>query len=559
MNKQLKLTMSKEKLKRSLLAITEKRDALASRRAALEAPLERAAELSDEELAKLEADVDALDAEEAAENLDEQSADLERQIGDIEKELDEIGKPAPAQPTENERSKGDHKMNIRTNNRRLALREQIRPIINDESVVNFVEQFRSKTNELSVRGIVNGDLAIPDILTDPLREVVEENSKLYKHVSVSKLKGRARLPIMGTIPEAVWTEMAGCLNELEDAFHLIEFDGYEVGGFIPAHNYILEDAVLNLVVEIITTLGRSIGLALDKAIVYGGGIKQPLGIIPRLASATAPRDFGQYAPTYTDLSATHIGYLTSADLQPVAYFAELAAGLAKAESKYGDPSTKFWAMNSATYTALKIKMLSMNAVGAIVSGVNGPEMPVVGGVIETLEFMPDNVIAGGYGNLYKLVEREGTYIAYSDQVRFLCNQTVFKGFARYDGAPVIGEGFAMFTLSASGSGATEIQFAEDVVNKSDAYLTALSGTGLTLSPTFDKGILAYTASVANAVSSTTITATARTRGKATIKVGGQATTGGVCALSVGANTITVDVVYGTSKQTYTIVVTRAAS
>lgn len=554
--------MKREKLSRELLAIEEKRENLAARRRDLEEKLERAAELSDEQLERLEADIDALDGEEQSENLDSQASSLEGQIADIEKELNKIGEPVPESEStsdeNNKRTKGVQNMNIRTANKRIALREQLRSIISDAGVKSFIEKFRAKTNEMSTRGIVNGDLSIPEIIIEPLREVVEENSKLYKYVSVSKLKGRARLPIMGTIPEAVWTEMAGCLNELEDAFNMIEFDGYEVGGFIPAHNYILEDAELNLLVEIVNTLGRAIGLGLDKAIVYGSGIKQPLGIVPRLSSAAAPRDFGQYAPEYTDLSATHIGHLSSASLSPTEYFAELAAGLAKASSKYGDASTKFWVMNSATFTALKIKMLSLNAVGALVTGINGPEMPIIGGAIETLEFMPDGVVAGGYGNLYKLVEREGTYIGYSDQVRYLCNQTVFKGYARYDGAPAIGEGFAMFTLGLSG-GATEILFAEDVINKSDAYLTSLSGTGLTLSPAFDRGVLSYTADVAHSVSSTTVTASPRTRGKATIKVGGQAATGGVCALSDGDNVITVEVTYGTSKQTYTIVVTRAAS
>ena len=35
-----------------------------------------------------------------------------------------------------------------------------------------------------------------------------------------------------------------------------------------------------------TMLGQSIGLALDKAIVYGTGVKMPLGIVTRLAQAS---------------------------------------------------------------------------------------------------------------------------------------------------------------------------------------------------------------------------------------------------------------------------------
>ena len=99
----------------------------------------------------------------------------------------------------------------------------------------------------------------------------------------------------------------------------------------------------------------------------------------------------------------------------------------------------------------------------------------------------------------------------------------------------------------------------------DAWLTALNvkngDNTVTLTPTFDKDTLSYTASVANAVSSVNVTATARTRGKVgAIKVGGTAAgTGGACSLETGANTITVEAIYGSSKRTYTVVVTRAAS
>ena len=52
-----------------------------------------------------------------------------------------------------------------------------------------------------------------------------------KHVNLKPLKGTARQPIMGTIPEAVWTEMRGTLNELDLEFNQVVFDGYKVGGF----------------------------------------------------------------------------------------------------------------------------------------------------------------------------------------------------------------------------------------------------------------------------------------------------------------------------------------
>ena len=66
-------------------------------------------------------------------------------------------------------------------------------------------------------------------------------------------------------------------------------------------------------------------------------------------------------------------------------------------------------MNSTTYTKLLANSLGVNSAAAIAAGMN-KSMPVIGGAIEELEFIPDDVIVGGYGDLYRLVEREGAHV-----------------------------------------------------------------------------------------------------------------------------------------------------
>ena len=98
---------------------------------------------------------------------------------------------------------------------------------------------------------------------------------------------------------------------------------------------------------------------------------------------------------------------------------------------------------------------------------------------------------------------------------------------------------------------------------SDATLSALALSSGTLSPTFDAATTTYSATVANATTSLTVTPTVN-QANATVKINGTAVTSGSAsapiALSVGANTITVLVTAqdGTTK-TYTVSVTRAAS
>ena len=106
----------------------------------------------------------------------------------------------------------------------------------------------------------------------------------------------------------------------------------------------------------------------------------------------------------------------------------------------------------------------------------------------------------------------------------------------------------------------------------DASLTALTlregedGEGIDLSPKFDAGTTAYTASVPNDLDDTTafidrgITVTATTVGEAMIRLITPGTEGAV-NLDVGENLITVTVVAadGSTQQVYTVTVTRAAS
>jgi HK97 family phage major capsid protein len=123
---------------------------------------------------------------------------------------------------------------------------------------------------------------------------------------------------------------------------------------------------------------------------------------------------------------------------------------------------KVWVMNETTYTTLIAEAMSIDAGGAIVSGVNG-QMPVVGGAIEVLNFLPDNVNIAGYFDLYLLAERAGQKFATSEHVRFTQDQTVFKGTARYDGKPVIAEGFVAIGINGVTPNAT-MTFAADTAN-----------------------------------------------------------------------------------------------
>lgn len=337
--------------------------------------------------------------------------------------------------------------------------EQRTAMFDRQDVKDFLARAREAiTNK---RAITNAGLLIPNVFLGLLRENIEDYSKLYKHVFVRPVNGTAREVVMGTIPEGVWTEMCANLNELSLGFNDVEVDGYKVGGFFAICNATLEDSDIDLAGEILTALAQAIGLALDKAILYGTGTKMPLGVVTRLAQTAEPANYSETERTWVDLHTTNIISISAANTDGIKLFKNiiLASGAAKGKYARGE---KVWCMNETTRTRLLAEGLSINAAGAIVSGMNGT-MPVVGGVAEVLSFIPDNVIIGGYFELYLLAERAGTRLAQSEHVRFTQDQTVFKGTARYDGKPVIAEGFVAIGINGVTPTAT-MTFASDTAN-----------------------------------------------------------------------------------------------
>ena len=122
-----------------------------------------------------------------------------------------------------------------------------------------------------------------------------------------------------------------------------------------------------------------------------------------------------------------------------------------------------YVMNETTKSKLVVEAMSINAAGAIVSGM-GDTMPVIGGAIETLDFIPDNVIIFGYDGLYLMAERAGIKTGQSEHYLFTDDKTVFRGTARYDGKPVIAEGFVAIGINAATVSASAVTFAADAAN-----------------------------------------------------------------------------------------------
>ena len=502
--------------------------------------------------------------EEAAHN--EEKEKLSTEIKGLEKDLEDAEKDQPEPKGDPEPKKKDERNDFTMNTiniRSLPMnvrafdalpKEQRDAIVAQPDVQNFFAELRNCAR--SQRDVTGGELTIPVVFLDLIAENMYRYSKLMRRVRIRNVNGEARQTIAGTVPEAVWTEMCGAINELTFDFNQITLDGFKVAGYVAVCNSLLEDNDVNLASWIVEMLSEAIGLAEDKAILYGKGAgrKMPLGIVTRLAQESKPTDYPATAPAWVDLHTSNIITIPTASTGEV-FWAALAVAAGNTFTRYSR-GERFWAMNSKTLATLQSKAILATALGRYVT-FDGMTMPIIGGDVEILEFIPDGDIVGGYGDLYLWAQRSGMTIEASREVQFIQDNTVFRGKERADGMPVIPGAFVAININGSAV-TSSMTFAAD--NANNAKLSALTVGSITLSPAFDGNVLSYSANATAATAA--VTATPEVAGAqvaisyngANIKNGGTVTW-----LADGkAHPLTVTVKNGNEVMVYTVNVTKAS-
>lgn len=553
--------------KKAELAELERKDAdFQTREAELETAINEVEPGNAEQEAAVNAEIEAYEADKAAH--DEAKQKLSADIEGLEAELDEIERNAPKPPTPESHKTTDNvrgDMHMETINIRALPKtarafdalpaERRSAILAQEDTKTFLSQLRSMKGKS--RAITGAELTIPVVFLDLIAENMFRYSKLLNRVRVRNVSGQARQTIAGTVPEAVWTEMCGAINELNFVFNQVTLDGYKVAGYVPICNSLLDDNDINLASWIVEMLSESIGLAMDKAILYGKGSasRMPLGIVTRLAQTAQPSDYPANAPAWVDLHESNILQIGGADVTGAEFWSELMTATGATYTRY-NRGTMFWAMNSKTYAALKSKLITFTATGDIVANLFG-SLPIVTGDIDVLEFIPDGDIIGGYGDLYLLAMRSGLMIESSYEVQFLQDNTVFRAKQRADGQPIIPGAFVAININDTAV-TTAMDFAADTAN--DAQLTDLTIAGVTLSPTFDPETYSYSGGTATSNSAKVEATPAQAGAQVAIAVNGKnLRNGGTATLTAAtANTITVTVKQGNAVRVYTVTVTGAA-
>ena len=543
MLKALVLRSKIDSAKKALEALRAKDAEFAKREEEITAAVEEAAQMEEgeektEAQKAVEEEAEKFDSEKAAHEeektkLEDSIKEMENDLAETEKDQDTEPQPVPEERTNKEEKR------IMKRNRFFRNVENLDAMFQRDDVKAYLAEVRSCIK--NKRELTNVGLTIPEVFIGIIKENVFEYSKLYKHVNVQSISGNGREIIQGTVAEAIWTECCAVLNEMNLAFNDVEVDCFKVAGYYKVCNAVLEDNDVDLATKLLEALAQAIGLAVDKAILYGrntaGAQKMPLGVVSRLAQTSEPSNYPATARPWEDLHTSNIISI-SAGLTGAALFKQivLASGAAKSDYSRGE---MVWVMNRKTYTALVANTISVDAEGRVVSGVSD-RMPVIGGIIEVLNFVPDNTIIGGFFDLYLLGERAGAKFAQSEHVFFIQDQTAFKGTARYDGQPVIAEGFVAIGLEGTTPSASAVAFAPDKANTVQSIL--LSNTAVSVDVNEDVTVTAQTFPIDGDITWSTSDATVAT-------VDGGVITG------VASGTATITAVSGSASASVAVTVT----
>ncbi|MBS4191195.1 phage major capsid protein [Bacillus sp. FJAT-49705] len=415
MLKQLMLSKKIEQRKSTLAELLISEENFAKRSKELEASIEEAN--TDEEVAVVEEEITKLEDEKK--ELSDKKSNLESEITELEGELEQLNSQAPSNNTRSNKANkttNNFKEESRMKVNKYETRSQMVERLNMEEVQEFYGKVREAV--LNKRSLTGEGLLIPEAVMDKIQPMIGDYSSLYKEVEVMKLNGTARAIVDGAIPEAIWTEMTGSVQELALAFEGVELDGYKVGGFVPVPNSILEDSMIDLANFVEDRIARAIAKAVDKSILNGTGAigKQPEGIIPAVTSASKTSDF-------------KLGSLLP-----------LVGAVDNGEDGVGEVIA---VMKRVTYYNYILPQTIVNTSDGrqVVQGVDNPNIAGIRVVFS--QYAPDDALVFGDFKQYMLGERRGVQLATSSDVRFVEDQTVFKGTARYDGKPANNGAFVL--------------------------------------------------------------------------------------------------------------------
>lgn len=365
---------------------------------------------------------------------------------------------------------------------------------------------------------------------------------------------------------AMWGQLCSDIaKEISAGTSHINLEHNKLSAFIPICKAMLEIGPEWIDRYVRGILAEAIANGLEKAIIVGTGVNEPVGM------TKDPNGVFHPVIGYPDLAPVVVTTIT-----PATYGAIVAALSVGPNGLYRNVTEVLLVVNPVDYFTKLIPAVTVRAA----DGTYVERFPFPTRVIQSA-YVPANKAVIGIAKRYffGLGSGKGGKIEYSDQYHFVEDERYYITKLYGDGKPLDSTSFKVLditnlvpvvpdvhvtntgfdaTVTNTGFDATVTNDPLNVLPVYDARLASLAIGSKTLSPAFNKSIFAYTCATTDATN--TITAVAKD-GEATIVIKNGETTvanGAAATWAAGENTLTVTVTSGTETETYTVTVTKGA-
>lgn len=405
-----------------------------------------------------------------------------------------------------------------------------------------IEAMRSSNPQQALTDI---DKVLPKTTVDTIFEDLVANHPLLDAISFQNTAALIEFLASTSSGVAAWGELTAAItSELAGAFSKVELSQKKLTAFIPVAKSMLDLGPEWMDQYVRTLLVEALATELEAAIVDGDGDGKPLGMTRALTGAVD----GVY-PRKTAVAITDLGTVTFGSILNT-----LSVG---PNSKRRVIPELLMVVNPADYYTKVFPATTPRAADGTFSFNVFPYPTKV--IISPA--VPSGHAVFGIAKRYfaGLGTSKGGKLEFDDSYKFLEDLRTYLIKLYGNGKPLDANAFLLADITGLKAFVQNVLVSNSEldVDLSDARLASLKIGTLTLSPTFNKSVMVYTAATTNATN--TITCVAMD-GDATIEIlnGETAVENGAAATwAEGANIVTINVTSGNETETYVITVTKS--
>lgn len=412
-----------------------------------------------------------------------------------------------------------------------------------------IEAMRSSNPRQALTDV---DVVLPKTVIDAVFEDLVEDHPLLETIDFVNTSGLIEYLInLGDgINLATWDALCSeIVTEAVSGFHKIDLAHKKLSAFLPVCKAMLDLGPAWLDRYVRTVLAEALNNGLEKGMIDGNGIMEPIGMIRNL---NGPVDPVAGYPAKAQIAIT--------DLLPETY------GTLVSQLMVGH-NGNIRTVNEVVLIVNPIDYVTKVLPATIYKTPNGEYVkdifPFPTKVIQSARLAQGDAVMGLAKRYFMGIgTSKSGKIEYSDEYRFLEDERIYLVKLYGTGKPKDNGAFLYLDISGLAPAIPNMNVANfDEIDFSgihfyDARLASLTVGALTLSPEFNKSIFYYEVDTANATN--TISAIAMD-GEATIEilVNDAAHNNGAAATWVlGENTVEITVTSGTETETYTVIVTK---